>query len=146
MADSKSERVLKALHAALSAAVPAGVLVERNASLPVRLPAAGWLCLRDGDPGAPDVLMSPLLYIYEHRAELDIVVEITAPEQRDARFDALKQAVGLALASDRTLGGLCDFILGEAPEPTEVPVEGAENLKAATIGIILTYGTSDPLA
>lgn len=58
----------------------------------------------------------------------------------------LKLAVGAAIAHDRTLGGLCDYAQGEAPAPVELPVEGAEGLKAASLGIILTYATSDPLA
>lgn len=146
MPDSTSEAVLKALGTALAAELPAGVAFERNASVPMRIPAAGWVCLRDGDPGEPEVLLSPALYVYDHRAEVDIVVELPTAAARDALFDALKQAVGAAVAADRTLGGLCDYVLGEAPVPAELPVEGGENLKAATVGIILTYGSSDPLA
>ena len=68
------------------------------------------------------------------------------PAARDAAFDALKLAVGVAIAADRTLGGLCDFVQGEAPAPVELPIEGAEGLKAASLGIVLSYATSDPLA
>lgn len=146
VADSKSEQVLKAFYAALQAAAPAGAQVDRNASMPTRVPAAGYMCLRDGDPGEPEPLMSPPAYIYEHFAEVDVVVELPDPAARDALFDALKQAVGAATASDRTLSGLCDYVLGDAPTPLELPLEGAENMKAATIGVILTYETSDPLA
>ena len=145
MPQSTSERVLKALHAALAAHRPAGAEVLRNAILPARVPAAGLAILRDGDPGDPDYLFSPPLYLFEHRAEIDLIVEAPAETARDAAFDALKQAVGAALAADRTLGGLCDYALGEAPAPLDLPIEGAEGLKAASLGVILTYGASDPL-
>lgn len=144
MADSTSEKVLKALLAALEAAKPTGAKVLRNEVLPERIPAAGLIILRDGNPGEPEPLMSPPHYYYEHRAEVDVIVD-RPPTARDGAFDALKQAVGAAIAADRTLGGLCDYALGEAPAPLMLPIEGAEGFKAATIPVVLTYGTADPL-
>jgi hypothetical protein len=144
MPDSKSETVLKALFTALQAAAPTGAVVLRNDVIPQRIPAAGIIILRDGSPGQPEVLLSPLTYLYEHRAEIDAIVD-RPPSARDAAFDALKQAVGTAIASDRTLGGLCDYAEGEAPSPLMVPIEGAEGFKAATISVVLTYGSPDPL-
>ncbi|MDF2140856.1 acyl-CoA transferase [Paenirhodobacter sp. CAU 1674] len=152
MPDSKSEEVIKALLSVIEDGAPVGASVVRNATLPTRIPDGGWICLRDGDPGQPEVLLSPPLYIYEHRAEVDVVVEMGSAlenfgtDVREARFDEIKRAIGTAIAADRTLGGLCDYVIGEAPTPVEIPVDGAEYLKAATIGIVLTYGSSDPLA
>ncbi|MCU0909799.1 MAG: acyl-CoA transferase [Rhodobacteraceae bacterium] len=139
---SKSESVLAALGAAIAAGLPAGADYERNGVLPAVLPRGGLVILRDGDPGEPEFLLSPLTYIYEHRAEVDIVVEGSC---RDELFDALKVAIGTALAADRTLGGLCDWVEPEAPAPVELPVDGGEEIKAATIGVLLTYETSNPL-
>ena len=144
MADSTCEKVLKALLAALEAAKPAGAKVLRNEVLPERIPAAGLIILRDGNPGEPEPLMSPPHYYYEHRAEVDVIVD-RPPTARDSTFDALKQAVGAAIAADRTLGGLCDYALGEAPAPLMLPIEGAEGFKAATIPVVLAYGSPDPL-
>lgn len=121
------------------------MLVLRNDVLPHRIPPSGWVCLRDGDPGDPEVLLSPLAYVYEHAAEIDIVIDCPL-ERRDQAFDRLKLAVGSALAADRTLGGLCDYVVGEAPQPADIAIEGAEPLKAATIRVMLTYGSSDPLS
>lgn len=146
MADSGSERVLKALFRALFVALPPSVEVVRNASVPARIPAGGWVCVRDGDPGQPDVLLSPPSYHYEHVAEVDVVVDVAESGPREALFDLLKQAVGAALAQDRTLEGLCDYVLASAPAPVEIPIEGASSLKAATIDVVLTYALSDPLA
>lgn len=44
-----------------------------------------------------------------------------------------------------TLMGLCDWVEGQAPEPVDLPVEGAPSLKAGIIPIILHYATTDPL-
>jgi hypothetical protein len=133
------ETILAALHARLST-LPTTAL--RGDVLPERVPAAGLLILRDGDPGEPEVTMSPLRYHYQHRAEIEAVVQGAA---RDAAFDALCASVGTALATDRTLGGLCDWIEAEAPQPVDLPVEGAASLKAAMITVVLHYTTADPL-
>lgn len=144
MADSYMEAVLKALIGAVETAMPAGVTVLRNAVLPTRIPAEGLVIVRDGDPGEPEVLMSPPLYYYEHGAEVEIIVDRPAAA-REAAFDALKQAVGAAIEADRTLGGLCDYVLGEAPAPIMLPIDGGEGMKAATIPVVLMYGSPDPL-
>ena len=133
------ETILTALFARLST-LPAAAL--RGDVLPERLPAAGLLILRDGDPGEPEVTMSPLRYHYQHRAEIEAVVQGAS---RDAAFDALCASVGAALAADRTLGGLCDWVEAEAPRPVDLPVEGAASLKAAMITVVLHYTTADPL-
>ena len=63
----------------------------------------------------------------------------------DAVFDALCASIGAAIAGDRTLGGLCDWIEAEAPQPVDLPIEGAAALKAAVIPVVLHYSTADPL-
>jgi hypothetical protein len=133
------ETILTALHARLSA-LPATTL--RGDVLPERLPAAGLLILRDGEPGDPEVTLSPLRYHYKHRAEIEAVVQGAA---RDAAFDTLTASVGSALAADRTLGGFCDWVEAEAPRPVDLPIEGASSLKAAIIPVVLHYSTADPL-
>ncbi|WP_319825858.1 acyl-CoA transferase [Thalassovita sp.] len=134
------ETILAALHARLSA-LPAAVL--RGEVLPERVPAGGVVILRDGDPGEPKVTLSPLRYHYAHRAELEVVVQ---DRERDAAFDTLCAGIGTALAADRTLSGLCDWVEAEAPRPVDLPVEGAASLKAAVIPVVLHYTLADPLA
>jgi len=133
------ETILQALLAALQT-VPASIL--RGEVLPERVPAGGLLILRDGEPAEPEVTLSPLAYHYQHRAEIEAVVQGT---DRDVAFDTLTASIGAALAADRTLGGLCDWVEAEAPRPVDLPVEGAVSLKAAVIPVILHYTTADPL-
>ena len=142
---STSETILQALVAALATQMPPNAKLLRNATLPERIPAGGIAILRDGDPGEPEALHSPSLYIYTHRAEVDVIVDRPDAAARDLAFDTLKLAIGTAIAANRTLGGRCDYVLGEAPAPIDWAVEGAEGMKAATIGIVLTYATPDPL-
>jgi hypothetical protein len=132
--------ILAALHARLSA-LPATAL--RGEVLPERVPAAGLLILRDGDPGEPGTTLSPLTYHYQHRAELEVVVQ---GADRDTTFAALCTGIGSVISADRTLGGLCDWVEAEAPRPVDLPVEGAASLKAGVITIVLHYSTADPLS
>lgn len=146
---TKREQVLAAVAAVLAAVRVADVPVvfRRNDPFVERMPEGGLplLCLMDGDPGEPEVLLSPLTYIYTHRAELEVYVAGSA-EDRGPAFDAVVTAAGLALAADRTLGGLCDWIMAEAPAAQDLADEGAAGVRAATITVVLIYGTTDPLA
>ena len=135
------ETVLTALLARLQ---PLAALTLRDEVLPERIPAAGLIILRDGQPGAPEVTLSPLRYHYQHRAELEVVVQAGAG--RASTFDDLIAAIGAALEADRTLGGLCDWVEPEAPSSVDLPVEGAASLKAALITVVLHYTTTRPLA
>ncbi|MDG1116807.1 MAG: acyl-CoA transferase [Flavimaricola sp.] len=136
---SPRETILTALHARLST-LPATAL--RGEVLPERVPAEGLLILRDGEPGDPEVTLSPLRYHYQHRSEIEVVVQ---GPNRDAAFDTLCASIGTALAADRTLGGLCDWVEAEAPQPVDLLVEGAASLKAAVVEVVLHYSTADPL-
>lgn len=135
------ETILAALHARLQ---PLAALALRDEILPERIPAAGLIILRDGQPGESEVTLSPLRYHYQHRAELEVVVQ--APNGRASVFDTLIAAIGIALEADRTLGGLCDWVEPEGPASVDLPIEGAAALKAAVITVVLHYTTTGPLA
>lgn len=137
---TQRETILSAL-ADLLRTIP-NVPVLRGEVLPERIPPAGLMILRDGEPGEPEVTLSPLTYHYRHRAEIEAVVQ---GADRDATFDALCASIGAVIAADRTLGGLCDWVEAEAPQPVDLPVEGAASLKAAVIPVILHYSMTDPL-
>ncbi|TYB84206.1 acyl-CoA transferase [Oceaniovalibus sp. ACAM 378] len=138
---STRETILVALHARL---LSLAALILRDEIPPERIPAAGLIILRDGQPGEPEVTLSPLRYHYQHRAELEVVVQ--APNGRASAFDTLIAAIGTALEADRTLGGLCDWVETEAPASVDLPIEGAAALKAAVITVVLHYTTTGPLA
>ena len=135
------ETVLAALHARLE---PLAALTLRDEVLPERIPTSGLIILRDGQPGEPEVTLSPLRYHYQHRAELEVVVQ--AGIGRASVFDSLIASIGTALEADRTLGGLCDWVEPEAPSSVDLPIEGAAALKAAVVTVVLHYTTTGPLA
>ena len=79
---STREAILAALLARLQ---PLAAHVLRDDVLPERISAVGLIILRDGQPGEPEVTLSPLRYHYQHRAELEVVVQ--APNVRASAFD-----------------------------------------------------------
>ena len=119
------------------------VPVLRGEVLPERVPPSGLMILRDGNPGDPGVTLSPLTYHFQHRAELEVVVQ--SARDRDALFDQLIGQIGAVITADRTLGGRCDWVEAEAPAPLDLAIEGAPTLKAAVVPILLHYATSDTL-
>ncbi len=139
---TKREEVLAALYARLQ--LIAGSLVQRSSVLPERVPPEGMVNLRDGDPGDPDVTLSPRRYHFEHMAEIEVIVHVQ--NDRAVAFDMLLEALGLVLGTDKTLGGLCDWIEPEAPAPVDLPVAGGIAYKAAVIPVALHYTTTGPLA
>lgn len=137
---SKLETILQALEAALRAGTFA--TVARNEVLPLEVPADGLVILRDGESGEPEYTFSPMTWHYEHGASCEIFVDAA---DRDAAFDTLKREIGAAIAADRTLGGLCDWVEAEAPTTEDLPMEGGATIKAGVIAIRLHYATTDPL-
>lgn len=133
------ETILAALHVRLSA-LPATAL--RGDVLPERVPADGLLILRDGEPGEPEVTLSPLTYHYQHRAEIEAVVQGT---DRDATFDALTASIGAAIAADRTLGGLCDWVEAQPVESDDQRVQGGKSMRVDVVRVTLSYATTNPL-
>lgn len=77
--------------------------------LPERVPAAGLLILRDGEP---EVTLSPLRYHFQHRAEIEAVLQRPAC---DIAFDTPTASVGAAIAAYRALGDVCDLVDAKAP-------------------------------
>jgi hypothetical protein len=141
---SKREQVLDAVKALVAAALPNGD-VKRNLAKAERIPPGGLVIVRDGEPGEPEVVLSPLTYIYTHRIPIEIAASETASTPREQVLDEMLGAIGTAVAADRTLGGLCDFIEAEAPATDDVETAGARAGRWADAAIIAVYGTTDPL-
>jgi len=137
------ETVLQALFERLQTIV--GHKVLRNDVLPEKVPVGGLLILRDGDPGEPETLLSPLSYYWEHHASLEVLVQAGEATQRDQIMDALFQNIADAIDVDPTLGGLCDRATPLAADTSSIVVEGAANVKAAIVPIELIYTTTSQL-
>lgn len=141
---SKRELALRGLFLCLKTGI-SGPRVLRNDALPTKVPSEGLFILRDGDPGEPEVTLSPPRYHYQHHAEIEALVQHAEQAQRDQALDDLLSTLAQALDGQTSLGGLVDYLHIETPEFMSETVEGAPTIKAAVVPIILEYSTSNPL-
>jgi len=138
---SKIETILAAIQSAINASTTA--TVERATALTVEVPPEGRIVLIDGQLEDMETTMSPLTYHVEHVAALEVYVGDDGG--KDAGFDALKLQIASALAADRTLGGLCDWVEGETPDTSNLALDGSAEMKSGIIPIRIFYATNDPL-
>src|SRR5579885_3905926 len=141
---SRREDVLDAIKTLIAGALP-NAEVKRNLAKPERIPPGGLVIVRDGDPGEPEVLLSPLTYLYTHRIALEIAARESGSQSREQALDAMLAAVGAAVAADRTLGGLCELLEAEAPATADVEASGTQAVRWADAAILASYATIDPL-
>jgi len=141
---SHREQVLEAAKALVAAALPFAD-VSRNGNKPQRIGAGGTVVLHDGDPGEPEVTLSPLRYTYEHPVELDVAAYETASKTREQVLDEMFTAIGAAVELDRTLGGLCEWVEASAPAPEDIEAPGVEPVRWAQLNLTCVYTTSNPL-
>ena len=141
---SKTELILEAIKARLETAP--GARVERNTVVPEKIPSGGLIVLRDGDPGVPDTALGGFggAY-YNHAVEVELYIEVGDAAARDTAFDALVQAVGVALEIDPTLGDLIFGMTYGRPEIDTEAVAGAPAIKTGTIIVTVEYETDSPL-
>lgn len=143
---SKRSDVLAALHALVAAAVaPIGAEVVGlygSEAPPARLPAGGRVIIASGEPGEPEVDLSPLAYHYDHRISLAALT----PEAEEAALDVLILPIADAVEADPTLGGLCSWCEFEAPETDTVATERGQVIgRGAQFAVIASYSTTHPL-
>lgn len=140
---SKREDVITAVLGLVSAAAP-GASVSRGEK-PESIPPGGVIVVHDGDPGEPEIDLSPPTWNYSHRIHLEAAVHTDDPALRFAALAALLSPIGAAVAADRGLGGLCDFLTVEAPDTDDAELDGAEPSRWADLYIVADYATTDPL-
>lgn len=140
---SKREEVLKALWTRLSTLTE--VEVKRNEMLPLKIPDGGLVVLRDGNIGEPTILLSPPCFLYQHRAEIEVVVQQTSAADNDAQLDRILEKIGQLIMDNVTLSGLIDHMHAAPPEFIEQSVEGGLTIKGATVPIVLEYSSINTL-
>jgi hypothetical protein len=118
------------------------VKVHRNRERPERIAPEGLLILRDGDLGEPEVLLSPLSYVWTHTARVEV---LSASANPDAHLDGLLLSLADALVADPSLGGLIDQLEIGAPDFDGASPEGAGDVRSAIVPMRLVYETVNPL-
>lgn len=146
---SKRLDVLKAVKDLIGSALPnARVLgLDGGEAPPATIPATGMVVVRTGDPGDPEYTLSPLTYFYEHRIPIEVSALRTADLTSEAALDIMLMAIGMRVAADRTLGGLCDWIDTTSAGTEDIyPDGGGQPPRGGDLMIIASYSTPNPLA
>jgi hypothetical protein len=138
------ETALQALFTLLQGV--AGVTVKRGEILPVKIPDNGLIILFDGEVTVVETLLSPLRYLIQHRAEVQVAVQKLSANARNALLDGILTAIAGALTANPTLSGTVDIAVLEAPQFTDEPIEGAAGLKIASIPVLLEYIANTPIS
>ena len=142
---SKREQVINTLHNKLKILDSATVKVYRNLDKPQKIPSGGIIILRDGASDEPEVLLSPLTYIYEQLVTLEVMVQNPDSATRDSALDTLLANIGSVINAYRTLDGLAEWVEARSPEFEEEPIEGAPSVRKATLQVMVRFYTTDPL-
>jgi hypothetical protein len=138
---SKREQVLDRLFTKLKTLETATLKIYRNLDKPEQVPTNGMMVMRDGIAQDPEVLLSPLTYIYEHLVTVEVLVQNPDPATRDVLLVALSGVI----TTNRTLDGLAEWVEARSPEFQDEPIEGAASIRAAFAQVMVRHFTSDPL-
>jgi hypothetical protein len=144
---SKRLAVVTAIKAMIEAALP-GVEVlglDGKDADPATVPESGRVIVMTGDPGDPEIDLSPLTYNYNHPVPISLSGYATDDDDLETVIDGMMRAIGVACEQDRTLGGLCNWIEPTAPITEYDAIQGTEVPKDADFMIVASYATSNPL-
>ena len=102
---STREQVLSAFYSKLKTLETATIKVYRNLDKPQKI-EGGLIIMRDGATDQPEVLLSPLTYIFEHLVPMEVMVQNPDSATRDSLLDALLVSIGGIISTSRTLDGI----------------------------------------
>lgn len=138
------EAVLEAVFALVDAALPAAT-VKRNAK-PQRLDQPGGLVVVwDGEPGEPEMDLSPPVFNFQRRVMLGFGAYASASKTASQVTAEMKQLVADAVAADRFLGGLAEWVETAAADPQALEQMGVDIADLELGGIDVTYATASAL-
>lgn len=144
---SKRRDAAAAVKAMIAAAIPGQDVrgLANDAARPTAIPPNGLVIVRPGTMGEPDVDLNPLTYHYQHRIPVELAWMPQAGQDADAIVDAMLEAIGAAVAADRTLGGAVEFLDVTEPEVGDIAAAGTATAAGATFEVVAHYSTSSPL-
>lgn len=146
---SKRTDVLFAIKQLVTLALPGAKVLGLDGAEapPAVVPATGMVVVRTGDPGEPQIDLSPPSYNYEHRIPLEVSALKSGGLTSEEALDVMLMAIGEGVAADRTLGGLVDWLDTTSAATEDIYAEGgSQPPRGADIMIIASYSTPNPLA
>ncbi len=145
---SKKLDILKAIKllAAVSSPQAEVVGLDGEEAPPARVGAGGRIVVRTGEPGEPEIDLSPLAYNWSHRIPIEFVALETVTLTSEEALDAMLVRFGAAIAANRHLGGLCAWLGITAPGSDDIYTEGAGPPRGAELVLTANYVTNSELS
>ena len=119
--------------------------VDDDGAEPATIADGGRVVIDAGDPGDPEILLSPLTYFCSHRVPLLVIDGAEADVSAEQAVDDILTAIGEAIVADRTLGGLVDWLDAVAPQTSDLVFDQALSPRRADAVLLVTYATTNPL-
>lgn len=143
---SKRRAIILALKALTAGSLPQADIrgFDLDTARPASVGANGTVIGHPGDPGDPEVDLNPVTYHWQHDIELEFAASIAADDPA-AVLDQMLVDFGAAIAANRTLGDLVDWLeVGGALEDDQL-MSGAPTTRWASVTLTAHYSTSNPL-
>ena len=136
--------MLLGVKALVAAAVPLAEVrgFDEDTTYPETIAPDGTVMGFPGDPGQPEVDLSPIAYNYDQEFPLEVAVPPGTPVEV---LIGMLTDIGMGVAADPTLGGLCEYLVATAPVLRDRTTNYVTGIWA-DVSIIASYSTSDPLA
>ena len=144
---SKHLEVPEAVKAMVKLALPGATVLGMNSdeAKPETVGPLGMVIVRSGDPGDPEIDLSPPAYHFERVIPIELAAYQSGTQSYRRSLAAMIAAIGALIVADRSLGGLCDWLDAEAPTDGDSDALGAAPLGWADFNIIASYATTSPL-
>lgn len=105
----------------------------------------GRVLVEEGDPGKPDIDLSPATYNYAHQIPVTIEAGAAGGLTGAQRIAAVLLLLSNAIVANRFLGGLVDYLDATAPDSFDEAENGAPVIRVANVVVTAIYSTSQPL-
>lgn len=144
---SKHVAVAEAVKALVKLALPVSTVrgMDLDEAKPLSIGELGQAIVRSGDPGEPEIDLSPPTYWFDRSFPIELASYDTPATTAQASLGAMATAIGAAIAADRYLGGLVTWLDATAPADGEMDLRGAKPIGWSDFAIIATYSTTSPL-
>lgn len=144
---SKHQAVAAAVKALVKAALPVARVtgMDLKDAKPSRIDELGEAIVRSGDPGEPEVDLSPPTWWWERSFPIELAARDEPTRTAQEVLAAMAMQIGAAIAANRNLGGLCIWLDATAPADGEVDERGAAPIAWCDFAILASYSTTSPL-
>ena len=143
---SVREQILSAFFTELKTLESSSIKVLRNPDKALKVPENGAIItLRDGQSNEPEALLSPLTYIYEQTANIEVMINNAYTENQGTSLDDLLMIIGNLIINNRSMNGLAEWMEPQAPDFLQEAIEGAPAIRAATVNVLIRFHTNSPL-